>query len=89
MLHLFIACKVKGFWRNDQIIMLFSFVDTLVIKCLISVIPLSKYAKTVAKLAKIKKNVILSEVDRKFFIFLQKVNCSHEGFALCAADANI
>ena len=89
MLHLFIACKVKGFWRNDQIIMLFSFVDTLVIKCLISVIPLSKYAKTVAKLAKIKKNVILSEVDRKSFIFLQKVNCSHEGFALCAADANI
>jgi hypothetical protein len=53
------------------------------------VIPLSKYAKTVAKLAKIKKNVILSEVDRKFFISLQKVNCSHEGFALCAADANI
>jgi len=59
------------------------------LKCLISVIPLSKYAKTVAKLAKIKKNVILSEVDRKFFISLQKVNCSHEGFALCAADANI
>ena len=61
MLHLFIACKVKGFWRNDQIIMLFSFVDTLVIKCLISVIPLSKYAKIVAKLAKIDENEILSD----------------------------